>query len=112
MGATVKRRYAVQMCPYIMTELNLVDPVAGLEESIAHGGPTGCSVARVSYDVVKIATDGSIPALAHVAADDDTTVGTDTVALKFYTTPGGSLAGAEVKVYCHFDAAASGGIGA
>lgn len=108
MAASIDVKQVEAMEPYVTIRLDLSSLTSDLLENIAHGGPSGASVSRVSYEVIQKPTDGSDLSMEHKAASDSTT--NNTVALRFYTSPGGSLSGAKVRVHLTFHAFASGGI--
>ena len=108
MAASIDVKQVVGMEPYVTIQLNLSSLTSDLVENIAHGGPSGCTVTRASFEVIQKPTDGSDLSMEHKVASDSTT--NNTVALRFYTEPGGSLSGAKVKVFLTFHDFATGGI--
>ena len=108
MAASIVENFPIASTPRIITQTKLKTLVADAIENIAHGGPAGAKVQSVTMEVTTRPTDGSPVLMEWQEYNDSLT--NDTVALKFYTIPGGSLTGAIVRVNCVFGAVASGGI--
>jgi hypothetical protein len=83
---------------------------AGLEENVAHGGPTGTGSEPiyVTSTTVVSPTTGDPVLFTWVKAGTSTTNGT--VRVKWDTVPGGSLTGAEVELKVQFPCVKGGGI--
>jgi hypothetical protein len=112
MPASVTSRQEVQSTPWSVVELKLTGLVADLQENLSFAGygPSGAPIHAADFEVVTIPTDHSPVFMEHAAASDSLTA--NTAAIRFYTVAGGSLDGAVVKLRLHFNASASGGIGA
>lgn len=108
MAATVDQTFTMGGVPLPETRVDLSSLDAGEVENIAHGGPSGVPVRSVQMEVITRPTDGSDVRMEHLATSDSTT--NDTVALKFYTSAGGSLTGAKVRLRFIFGSMKSGGI--
>ena len=108
MAASIDVKQVVTMEPFVTVRLDLSSLTSDLLENIAHGGPSGATASRVTCEVIQKPTDGSDLSVEHKSASDSTT--NNTMALRFYTSPGGSLSGAKVRVFVTFHSFASGGI--
>lgn len=112
MSVTVDKTTIVQGVPLPTTEVQLSALTAGELEDVSHGGPAGVRVQHAHMEILTRPTDGSDIRMERSTADDVLslqTVGSDTIALRFYTEAGGSLTGAIVKVRFEFGALKSGG---
>ena len=91
--------------PFMITERTLKTIVAGKSEAVAHNGPSGATPLLVLHTTTTRPTDGSVVDFSWTG----TSTSNNTVTIQVDTTPGGSVTGAEVKVYCVFLEQASGG---
>lgn len=101
--------YPYAMQPEIVTQFDCSSLVSDKIESLSHGGPTGATVSAVEFEITTRPTDGSQLSCEHVSASDSTTG--NTIALRFWVQPGGSIDGAVVRVRVRFRAMASNSIG-
>ena len=92
--------------PFSITELSLSTVVAGKSEAVLHNGPSGTTPIMVLHSTTTRPTDGSVVDFSWTSTDTTN----NKVSVTLDTVPGGSLTGAEVKVYCIFLDSASGGI--
>jgi hypothetical protein len=110
MASTMVKSVSIPQChPYVETVQRRSSLTAGLDENIAHGGPTGVKPYRVWSETVVAPTSNDVVGFYHIEASDSTT--NDTVHVRWDTTAGGSLTGTEVELHCMFAATKSGGIG-
>lgn len=102
-----------QMDPWIECEAKYNVLTAGETINIPHTAGPGTKCNVVSHEVQVPATDGSPLFVAHIVASDvrtATLTGTNTVAVKVDTVPGGSLDGMTVSFRLRFDAMAANAI--
>jgi hypothetical protein len=94
--------------PYIVTRLTVGTLAADAIENLAHGGPSGAPARTVSMSILTRPISGDPVFMSHETASDSLT--NNTVAVRFWTIPGGALTGAVVELDCLFGAVGSGGI--
>lgn len=106
--------HTVDKGPYVRKMTNQVESVVELsalsasqDEDVAHGGPSGATVAEARMELITKPTDGSTFYMEHESAGDSTT--NNTAQLRFMSETGGSLTGAKVRVTFVFTEAATGG---
>ena len=74
--------------------------------ALAHGGPSGAHVARVSHTVTTAATSQDPIGMSWEASSTSA----DTVSIRFTVPQGGDMSGAKGAVYVEFKDAAGGGL--
>jgi hypothetical protein len=94
--------------PLIISETQLSALTADEPEDIAHGGVAGLAPRKVEMEILTRPTDGSDIRMWHDNDNDNTT--NNTCRLRFYTSGGGSLTGAVVRLRFEFAGMKSGGL--
>ncbi len=115
MAALVTSPRNTQMDPWVECEVQYNTLVAGETISVAHTAGVGTKCSKVDVEVLTPATDGSPLFWYRKTASDVRTAtvgGTNTVAIKVDTVPGGSLDGMKVSFRMRFDAMAANSIDA
>ena len=108
MAASVSSKGAVINTPHQVVAVEVSSMEPGVTVNVAHGGPSGAPVIYITHEVITRATSRDVIEVSHLRGSDS--LANSTVAVAFDTISGGDLAGAVVRLYCHFAAHASGGL--
>ena len=106
MSSTTDSTVVTGFGDFTETTIQLSSITAGALIALAHGGPSGANVHRVSHTVVTAPTSQDPIGMSW----ESSSTSANTVSLRFTVPQGGDITGAKVKVYCTFKEAASGGI--
>ena len=106
MSSTTDSTVVTGFGDFTETTVQLSAITAGALIALAHGGPSGANVHRVSHTIVTAATSQDPIGMSW----ESSSTSANTVSLRFTVPQGGDITGAKVKVYCTFKEAASGGI--
>ena len=89
-------------------DLTTMEPGVAVNVTYANGSMSGAECFRVTHEVTVRPTSRDLIEICHIRAND--VPGSSTVSIVPDTIAAGNLGGATVRLYLHFQAAASGGI--